>query len=69
MSDFEAEKGMTEQGEKDEDEDSDDFSPTIVALPPKVMKQEESQIEVSFSPAFQCLEEVGISTLCCFISQ
>ena len=44
------------------DEESDDGalpeSRPISALAPTVRTQEESQVEVSASPAFQCLEEV-----------
>lgn len=36
----------------------DEYLPPISARPPKVVAQEESQVEVSASPAFQCLDEV-----------
>ena len=32
----------------------------IAPLAPKVILQEEGQVEVSASPAFQCLDEVSI---------
>lgn len=35
-----------------------DYSPAIAPLPPRVSKIEESQVEVSASPAFQCLDEL-----------
>ena len=45
-----------EEFESDEGAMSD--SRPISALAPTVRTQEESQVEVSASPAFQCLEEV-----------
>lgn len=33
--------------------------PAIAPLAPKVILQEEGQVEVSASPAFQCLDEVS----------
>lgn len=36
----------------------EEYMPAIAALPPKVVKQEENQVEVSASPAFQCLDEL-----------
>ena len=36
-----------------------DYEPAIAAIPPKVVLQEESQVEVSASPAFQCLDDVS----------
>ena len=36
-----------------------EYAPPISALPPRVMLQEESQMEVSASPAFQCLDDVS----------
>ncbi|KAH9508117.1 hypothetical protein Btru_054756 [Bulinus truncatus] len=38
--------------------DAEECSPPIAALPPKITKQEENQVEISSSPAFQCLEEL-----------
>lgn len=35
------------------------FQPPISALPPRVSLMEESQMEVSASPAFQCLDDVS----------
>ena len=35
-----------------------EYEPPISAIPPKVVLQEEGQVEVSASPAFQCLDEV-----------
>lgn len=40
--------------------DAEEYSPPIAALPPKISKQEENQVEISSSPAYQCLEEVCI---------
>ena len=60
MSDKESEDGR-EKGEGEEEEEEEEplkYAPAISALPPKVIQQEESQVEVSASPAFQCLEEV-----------
>ncbi|XP_064633168.1 coiled-coil domain-containing protein 146-like [Lineus longissimus] len=37
---------------------SADYQPAIAAKPPKVLLQEESQFEVSASPAFQCLDDL-----------
>ena len=45
--------------EEEEGQDSMEYVAPISALPPKVVHQEESQVEVSASPAFQCLDEVG----------
>lgn len=52
---------MSDKGQEDHD---DTFSLPISAVPPRVILQEESQIEVSSSPAFQCLDEV--SFMCYF---
>ena len=41
----------------------EEYTPAIAALPPKVVKQEENQVEVSASPAFQCLDEVSFQIL------
>lgn len=62
MSDKESEDGRDKE-EEEEDEEPLKYAPAISALPPRVIQQEESQVEVSASPAFQCLEEVG-TTLC-----
>ena len=45
---------------KVEEEEEVDYSPAIAPLSPKVLKQEENQVEVSSSPAFQCLDEVSL---------
>lgn len=58
MSDKESEDGRDKE-EEEEDEEPLKYAPAISALPPRVIQQEESQVEVSASPAFQCLEEVG----------
>ena len=42
-----------------DDEFPQDYAPPISALPPRVILQEESQMEVSASPAFQCLDDVS----------
>ena len=44
--------------EEGEEEPSQKYTQAITALPPRVVQQEESQVEVSASPAFQCLDEV-----------
>lgn len=62
MSDKESEDGRDKE-EEEEDEEPLKYAPAISALPPRVIQQEESQVEVSASPAFQCLEEVG-TTMC-----
>jgi len=36
-----------------------EYAAPISAQPPRVVHQEESQVEVSASPAFQCLDEVS----------
>ena len=47
--------------EKEDDEITyDENLPPISALAPEVMHQDEAQVEVSSTPAFQCLEEVKI---------
>ena len=38
-----------------------EYSAPISAVPPRVMLQEEGQMEVSASPAFQCLDDVSLS--------
>ncbi|KAL4226619.1 hypothetical protein ACF0H5_014602 [Mactra antiquata] len=38
--------------------DALEYAAPISAVPPKVIHQEESQVEVSASPAFQCLDEL-----------
>lgn len=43
----------------DSDEQAEDENRPISALAPKVGGQEESEVEVSASPAFQCLDEVS----------
>lgn len=59
MSDKESEDGRDKE-EEEEDEEPLKYAPAISALPPRVIQQEESQVEVSASPAFQCLEEVQL---------
>lgn len=36
------------------------YQPAISAIPPRVTLTEESQMEVSASPAFQCLDDVSV---------
>ena len=43
-----------------EEEEVPEYVPPISAQPPKVVKQEDSHVEVSASPAFQCLDEVSV---------
>lgn len=57
MSDKESDDGRDKE-EEEEDEEPLKYAPAISALPPRVIQQEESQVEVSASPAFQCLEEL-----------
>ena len=47
-------------------EDAPEYAAPIAAVPPRVIVQEESQMEVSASPAFQCLDDVSGS--CSFTS-
>lgn len=49
---------MSEDMSTAESSDDEPFEPAIAPLAPKVILQEESQVEVSASPAFQCLDEV-----------
>ena len=63
MSDAEPSPRSPEEEEEEEagmdaTPDSLEYAAPISALPPKVVQQEESQVEVSASPAFQCLDEV-----------
>jgi hypothetical protein len=39
-------------------EEPQKYTQALSALPPRIVQQEESQVEVSASPAFQCLDEV-----------
>lgn len=39
---------------------SSSYQPPISAIPPRVTLTEESQMEVSASPAFQCLDDVSL---------
>ena len=48
------------QDDRSDEGEQPDYAAPISALPPKVILQEESQMEVSASPAFQCLDEVSI---------
>ena len=54
---------MSDREEEKEEEEPLKYAPAISALPPKVVQQEESQVEVSSSPAFQCLDEVCIASV------
>ena len=51
------------------DDDVEEYVTPISALPPRVVLQEENQVEVSSSPAFQCLDEVerGWTYLICLV--
>ena len=59
---MEQSQAENEEGEDGEDKEDEvpEYSPPISALPPRVLLQEEGQIEVSASPAFQCLDDVSI---------
>lgn len=50
--------GVGELHEEEGSPDTLEYAAPISAVPPKVIHQEESQVEVSASPAFQCLDEV-----------
>lgn len=49
---------MSEDMSTAESSDDEPYEPAIAPLAPKVILQEEGQVEVSASPAFQCLDEV-----------
>lgn len=48
----------TDTHEEESEEEPQKYTQALSALPPRVVQQEESQVEVSASPAFQCLDEV-----------
>lgn len=48
------------QGEEQAGAEDSSYQPPISAIPPRVTLTEESQMEVSASPAFQCLDDVSI---------
>ncbi|XP_060560310.1 coiled-coil domain-containing protein 146-like [Ruditapes philippinarum] len=58
MSDSGADGADMREAEEDSSPDNMEYAAPISALPPKVIHQEESQVEVSASPAFQCLDEL-----------
>ncbi len=49
---------MSDREDGGDDQNPQDYAPPISALPPRVILQEESQMEVSASPAFQCLDDL-----------
>ena len=54
----------SKEGDEQKEDNADsytlmDYSTPISAAPPKVILQEEGQVEVAASPAFQCLDDVG----------
>ena len=54
----------SKEGDEQKEDNGDsytlmDYSTPISAAPPKVILQEEGQVEVAASPAFQCLDDVG----------
>ena len=53
---------MSTSGESSDGE-AEQYEPAIAPLAPKVILQEEGQVEVSASPAFQCLDEVRIQLI------
>ena len=57
--DEEEEKKEGDGEEEGEEQVPPEYTPPLSAVPPRVMPQEESQIEVSASPAFQCLDDVS----------
>lgn len=48
----------TDTHEEEGEEEPQKYTQALSALPPRVVQQEESQVEVSASPAFQCLDEL-----------
>lgn len=48
----------TDTHEEEGEEEPQKYTQALSALPPRIVQQEESQVEVSASPAFQCLDEV-----------
>lgn len=50
--------GGVGEGQDETTTDALEYAAPISAVAPKVVHQEESQVEVSASPAFQCLDEV-----------
>ena len=64
MSDSGAEGADMRETEGASSPDNMEYAAPISAVPPKVIHQEESQVEVSASPAFQCLDEVRYITFC-----
>lgn len=47
------------EAEQPEDGEGETYELPISAIPPKVTLVEDSQMEVSASPAFQCLDDVS----------
>ena len=59
MSDGGSRPGSGKDKDEEEEEEAQEYKPPISAIPPKVILQEEGQVEVSASPAFQCLDDVS----------
>ena len=53
---------VVEQDEEETGGSMSGYQPPISAIPPRVTLTEESQMEVSASPAFQCLDDVRYSS-------
>ena len=61
-----------EDGDEEEEEEEEDYGmelittglldrePVLSAVPPRVIQHDEGQMEVSTSPAFQCIDDVSI---------
>lgn len=56
--DSDKEKNQSSDNADEEEQSSGDVRP-ISAVAPKVLQQDETQVEISSTPAFQCLEEVS----------
>ena len=54
---------MSDKDGSSGDEFPQGYATPISALPPRVVLQDESQMEVSASPAFQCLDDVSVQHL------
>ena len=55
-------EGGEDEDEAEEEEEEEDEAP-IHAVAPRVVLHEEGHVEVSASPAFQCLDEVQMYTI------
>jgi len=61
MSDSLDDEQLVDEEEKEASSPTEmEYQPPISAIPPRVILTEESQMEVSASPAFQCLDDVSL---------